>query len=534
MSAPSPITRSRTAGHLRFIEIDADISILPRRSGSWKHAISAAGISFFLHAVLLTILGMLVFGLPERFLLDSILSLTIGKEEPLGDGLDIDLSGVDVPSDDASPAADEFIAPFVDTELPLSSSLVEESDQRELRRPDRASVTPAEASAAPTKSTATTRPTPAKGAKTSEEGKHEDHFVGRTVSGKAALIKRMGGTDASEAAVARGLVWLKNHQLPNGSWNFDHSLASPQCDCTMPGRLANNPNGATAMALMAFLGAGQTHLDGQYQSEVRQGLDFLMSNGTPAAKGICYYGNLAGPPTFYTQGLVTIALSEAFAMTHDINLRPSVTGAIDFLAATQHQGGGWRYFPGQPGDTSVVAWDLMALKSAQFSRIPVPPKVFQGVDRFLGSVGSVRGSRYAYTPERKNTPTPSMTAAGLLCRMYLDWSETSPGLRAGVLFLDEHGPDRFDMYFNYYATQVMHHWGGEEWDRWNNVMREHLIRTQLRQGHATGSWDIADRHGNMGGRLYMTTLALLTLEVYYRHLPLYQRDRIEMPLLETK
>ena len=141
-------------------------------------------------------------------------------------------------------------------------------------------MTPAQPSATATKSTATTRPVPTKGAKTSEEGKHEDHFTGRTVAGKAALIKRMGGTDASEAAVARGLVWLKNHQLPNGSWNFDHNLASPQCDCTMPGRLANNPNGATAMALMAFLGAGQTHLDGQYHSEVRLGLDFLDRKST--------------------------------------------------------------------------------------------------------------------------------------------------------------------------------------------------------------------------------------------------------------
>jgi hypothetical protein len=87
------------------------------------------------------------------------------------------------------------------------------------------------------------------------------------------------------------------------------------------------------------------------------------------------------------------------------------------------------------------------------------------------------------------------------------------------------------MYYNYYATQVLHHWGGPEWDRWNNTMREHLVRSQIRLGHAAGSWDVADRHGIMGGRLYMTSLALLTLEVYYRHLPLYQRDRIEMPLV---
>ena len=126
-----------------------------------------------------------------------------------------------------------------------------------------------------------------------------------------------------------------------------------------------------------------------------------------------------------------------------------------------------------------------------------------------------------------------MTAAGLLCRMYLDFDDNKGKLSAGIRFLDEHGPEPEGMYYNYYATQVMHHWGGPEWDRWNNVMREFLIRTQVLEGHATGSWDVADRHGYAGGRLYMTSLALLTLEVYYRHLPLYQKDRIEVPLINA-
>jgi hypothetical protein len=79
------------------------------------------------------------------------------------------------------------------------------------------------------------------------------------------------------------------------------------------------------------------------------------------------------------------------------------------------------------------------------------------------------------------------------------------------------------MYFNYYATQVMHQWGGEEWTKWNNVMRERLVQTQKKTGHAAGSWDLADPHGGTGGRLYMTCLATMTLEVYYRHLPIYEK-----------
>ena len=32
------------------------------------------------------------------------------------------------------------------------------------------------------------------------------------------------------------------------------------------------------------------------------------------------------------------------------------------------------------------------------------------------------------------------------------------------------------MYYNYYATQVMRHWEGEEWEKWNKVMRDYPHR----------------------------------------------------------
>ncbi len=517
---------SRSATRECF-SFEVDSSLFSQRSGSWKNLRASVSVSLIVHAVLLLALGMIYFNLPTHPVLESILSLVIDTDASLGDDVEVDLP-VEFDAAEETAAAERSEVAMDELAMLLPPNLESQLNLPMRQTGTVRSIVPSP-QAIPTKSVTPSKEAAKKGAKVAAADQHADHFVGRATATKAALLKRMGGTDASEAAVARGLVWLKNHQLPDGSWSFFH-INSLQCDCTMPGRLANNTNGATAMALLAFLGAGQTHMEGQYQSEVQRGLDYLRANGSPVGRGICYYGQLQGPPTFYTHGLVTIALSEAFAMTHDPDLRPAVAGGIEFLVATQHAQGGWRYFRGQPGDTSVVAWELMALKSAQFSRITVPPKVFNGIDRFLGSVSSMRGSRYAYMPDRKTTPTLSMTAAGLLCRMYLDWNDTNVGLRAGVHFLDEQGPDPYDMYYNYYATQVLHHWGGDEWDRWNGVMREHLIKTQITGGHAMGSWDVADRHGNMGGRLYMTSLALLTLEVYYRHLPLFQRDRIEIPL----
>ena len=88
--------------------------------------------------------------------------------------------------------------------------------------------------------------------------------------------------------------------------------------------------------------------------------------------------------------------------------------------------------------------------------------------------------------------------------------------------------NRNNMYYNYYATQVMHHYGGYPWQRWNAVMREYLIRRNaIEERHEIGSWFLegSDHGGPAGGRLYCTALAAMTLEVYYRHMPLYPRPK---------
>ena len=78
------------------------------------------------------------------------------------------------------------------------------------------------------------------------------------------------------------------------------------------------------------------------------------------------------------------------------------------------------------------------------------------------------------------------------------------------------------MYFNYYATIALHHYGGTEWEQWNTTMRDQLVATQVMDGPAAGSWQVTDPHGGSGGQIYQTCLSVLTLEVYYRYLPLYR------------
>ena len=111
--------------------------------------------------------------------------------------------------------------------------------------------------------------------------------------------------------------------------------------------------------------------------------------------------------------------------------------------------------------------------------------------------------------------------------MYLGWNRQNPALIAGSEFLDKLSPSPTDLYYDYYATQVMYHMGGPRWDRWNKKMRDYLINTQATSGHEYGSWWYDDPYSVPGGRLYTTSLAILTLEVYYRYLPLYSNRAVD-------
>jgi hypothetical protein len=116
-----------------------------------------------------------------------------------------------------------------------------------------------------------------------------------------------------------------------------------------------------------------------------------------------------------------------------------------------------------------------------------------------------------------------------LSRMYLGWKRDNPALQRGVQWLSRRGPSASNMYYNYYATQVMRHWEGEQWKNWNQQMRDQLIHSQAKQGHEEGSWFTGggDHGAPTGGRLYCTAMAAMILEVYYRHMPIYRMRSVE-------
>ena len=385
--------------------------------------------------------------------------------------------------------------------------------------------------------------------------------------GRRGNSLKRGATPESETAVDLALKWLADHQLPDGSWCFDHGLA-PQCQrqCPNPGSMPEARIGATAFGVLPFLGAGQTHQVGKYQKTVAAGLNYLIARMQISPNGRSLY---EPGGRMYSHGLATIALCEAYGMnlapddagkfqrgeydgegakspgeTKEVKLTerdknailglarrlgPAAQAALYYVMYAQDPtGGGWRYEPRQAGDTSVVGWQLMALMSGRLAYLKVDPRSFVAATIFLNHVQTDEyGSDYGYTgPDRK---TQATQAIGLLSRMYLGWTRDHPGLTQGVQNMGAAGPSGGNMYYNYYATQVLHHYGGDDWKRWNNVMRDQLVNSQSHNGHMTGSWYFGGGgHGApKGGRLYCTAMAAMTLEVYYRHMPLYGQDIFE-------
>jgi hypothetical protein len=371
-------------------------------------------------------------------------------------------------------------------------------------------------------------------------------FGGRSAGTKVKMLNEQGGNAVSEASVARGLEWLALHQAQDGHWSLHdfHKDAREKprpagkilrCNCEA-GTGNRNDIAATAFGLLPFLGAGITHRPTKptakdYSKTVEGAVNWLI--GKQSAKDGSYSGDM------YAHGIATIAMCEVYGLTSDPRVKMSAQRGLNFIAYAQDSaGGGWRYAPKQAGDTSVTGWQLMALKSGQMAGLSVPKNTLKLAERFLDAVESSpkgssaeKGGQFSYQAGQPSTPT--MTAVGLLCRQYSGVGPKNPALQSGVKTLKAHYPGNNDnIYYLYYATQVMHHMQGESWQFWNlgpggngkGGIRDSLIAKQDKgttpqHPHQIGSWG-----GSQGGRIMATSLSLLCLEVYYRHLPLYHRD----------
>jgi hypothetical protein len=361
-------------------------------------------------------------------------------------------------------------------------------------------------------------------------------FGYRGGGGRKRAVARFGGSKKTESAVEAALRWLARHQEADGHWD------PKKWD---KGR---GPVGMTGMALLAFLGAGHTEKAGKFRDNVRRAQQWLVKHPEEMRKK--YGWEKLKPGYFrcdnYQQGMAALALAEAYGMTKNPEIAKAAQEAIDYVCDAQGPYEAWNYHhkKGQAGrnDTSVSGWNLMAIKSAKIAGLKVDNTAFQGAMRWLDVATRPEDGRCAYAGTvggaRRGNGSMAMCAAGMLMRQFMGVQRTDPILRKAAETLDKQRPSwenvggkakGVNFYYWYYGTLCMFQMGGDHWREWNTAIKKALVENQRRGGpmdgseqDVDGSWDpVGGGHVPTGGRVFSTALGALTLEVYYRYLPLY-------------
>lgn len=355
--------------------------------------------------------------------------------------------------------------------------------------------------------------------------------------------KFVSSTDEkTDVAIEAGLEYLARCQLPDGSWRLQQGPPSTRED-VLPS--IESGTAATGLALLAFLGAGYHHQADKYRGVVANGLSYLVEH--QANSGDLYVRQETPSDQtvwMYSHAIAAMTICEAYGMTQDSTLRAPAQRALDFIVSAQHpELGGWRYAPGVAADTSVSGWMLVAIKSGEISGLQVSDAVYDGVRKWLDQASFRPEKPYLYrynpfagdSPQQRHGRVPSraMSAVGMVMGLYLGTSPSDQGYKDGMEQLERFPPQLGtlraplrDAYYWYYATLAAYYAGGETWNHWNRALRKILLDSQIQRGSWAGSWDplspVPDRWAEHGGRLYVSVMNLLCLEVEYRHLPIYQ------------
>lgn len=520
MKANSPAPAPQRQRPPRGPALGLEIAPTERRSPSltswdgllqaWRSGRFGMSISVMIHGVVLTVLGVLIFDNADRHRTDAIEVRWLDEHVSL-------------------PGAKGPRKPFT---LPLTIP---------------PSSTPGETSSGPsppseqTASAVTESSSPAGIHPVGVAGALGNRGMGSGGGGGggAGSIEQLGGSSEAQRAVRAGLAWLARQQTREGKWELHQGYPDAAF------KVIRTDTGATALALLALLGAGHTPDSGEHAAVAAKGVRWLIDTQDPLTGDLHDQRQEEGrQPAFYAHAMATMVLCEALALTKNERLRPPAEKAVQYLLDSQHpEFGGWKYRPISKlmvGDLSVTGWALMALHTARMAGIDVPASEFERASAFLNTVQEQGGSRYKYEPlDPPDRVSVALTAEGLLCRQWLGMPKASPAQRDGVAFLlaeENHprwAPGRRNVYAWYYTAQTLHNLGGVEWKEWYAPLRDLVIKHQVTAGSSRapndvrGSWHptqppgAGEEYGEKAGRLYVTVMCLLILETPYRHMPLY-------------
>ncbi|QTN33828.1 terpene cyclase/mutase family protein [Akkermansiaceae bacterium] len=324
---------------------------------------------------------------------------------------------------------------------------------------------------------------------------------------RLARLQETGGTIEGEEAVVKSLQWLKATQNPDGSWTGDHPVAM------------------TGFALLVYLGHCETPLSEEYGETVLRGITYLVNKGLEK-DGRLTEKDLDSIQWVYDHGIATYALAESYTFCKALNVKipelDTVTKkAGDIIMQGQGNSGGWvyKFESTESGDNSVGFWQIQALKACKHTGLWTDSKFRPAIRNALAWLGKVQGKDGAIGYRANPAQSPGLTGGGVLA--FQMWDEgRSREARDGIKWIAENakfgwGDESANLYYHYYHAQAMINHGGKQWEGYNNMFRDKLIKAQ----NPDGSWTQGGiKHGPINVHM-STCMAALMLEVYYRFLP---------------
>lgn len=297
-----------------------------------------------------------------------------------------------------------------------------------------------------------------------------------------------------------------------------------------------NQTTMTAFAIMGMLAVGHKPADQTPEgAALRKALAYVLRPDRQEDDG--YFGNRDGS-RMYGQGIIALMLAEVMGMGVDDDqdrlIRQKLQKAIDHILRAQavkkdspQEEGGWRYNPNSTDtDLSVSSWHLMALKAAKNAGIKVPK---EAIDKALAYVkrcfhwenNDNKIGYFCYRPNDNNMRFGS-SAGGFLVMQICGYYDAPEVKAAAEYFLNYNIPslqEREHYYYGmYYYAQGMFQQGGVYAKKAQKVVRELLMNRQ----QPDGSWPLGPSD-EQGGKVYVTSLSLLSLSIHYHFLPIYQR-----------
>jgi hypothetical protein len=319
--------------------------------------------------------------------------------------------------------------------------------------------------------------------------------------------KRRSEVDES---ITRALAFLEHEQQPAGSWYVDS---------------VGEATSSTSLAVMAFMSAGHTPGEGPFGELINRGIRWVLAH--QEQNGMLVHKTSHGP--MYCHGISSLMLAEAAGMMDEndsADVRRALERAIRLILDAQkvkkdhRHVGGWRYHPSSSdSDLSVTGWQLLALRAAKDIGCDVPVEAIEAAVEYVKMCSYGDNVGFGYQP--KGGPTPTRTGTGILCLEICGAHHTAHAL-GGAKFLLKSPLKYEDSYFfygAYYCGIGMFKMGGEYWDQ----TRPSLSRQLLKHQNADGSWLADNSEERRHGKVYCTTMAILSLAVEYQYLPIYQR-----------